>query len=128
MISIQRLTSGMAHRSARKYPNNKCTITEKAELYLALQALSLALQCLSFDFVGTCLDDSSEDFGTIQVHLLPDWCTSLIFIVFYDSQNLEAVVLHWEIPAAQMSHVTDLSVKVLWPRIRSSGLCLSIKA
>lgn len=35
-----------------------------------LQALLLALQCLSFDFVGTCLDDSSEDFGTIQVESL----------------------------------------------------------
>ena len=32
-----------------------------------LQAVHLALQCLSFDFVGTCLDESSEDLGTIQV-------------------------------------------------------------
>lgn len=32
-----------------------------------MQAISLALQCLSFDFVGTCLDESSEDLGTIQV-------------------------------------------------------------
>lgn len=31
------------------------------------QAIHLALQCLSFDFVGTCLDESSEDLGTIQV-------------------------------------------------------------
>lgn len=38
--------------------------------FLGLQALLLALQCLSFDFVGTCLDDSSEDFGTIQVSSL----------------------------------------------------------
>eukprot|EP00951_Prasinocladus_malaysianus_P012229 scaffold91009_cov49-Prasinocladus_malaysianus.AAC.3 len=30
------------------------------------QGLSLALQCLSFDFVGTCLDESAEDLGTIQ--------------------------------------------------------------
>jgi hypothetical protein len=36
----------------------------------ALQAISLALAALSFDFVGTCLDESSEDLGTIQV--LPD--------------------------------------------------------
>lgn len=34
---------------------------------LWLQAVQLALQCLSFDFVGTCLDESSEDLGTIQV-------------------------------------------------------------
>ena len=33
----------------------------------APQAVQLALQCLSFDFVGTCLDESSEDLGTIQV-------------------------------------------------------------
>ena len=32
-----------------------------------LQAISLALAALSFDFVGTCLDESSEDLGTIQV-------------------------------------------------------------
>ena len=31
------------------------------------QAISLALAALSFDFVGTCLDESSEDLGTIQV-------------------------------------------------------------
>ena len=31
------------------------------------QAVNLALATLSFDFVGTCLDESSEDLGTIQV-------------------------------------------------------------
>ena len=31
------------------------------------QGMSLSLQCLSFDFVGTCLDESAEDLGTIQV-------------------------------------------------------------
>ncbi len=31
------------------------------------QAMSLALACLSFDFVGTCIDDSTEDVGTIQI-------------------------------------------------------------
>lgn len=30
-------------------------------------ALSLALKCLSFDFVGTSIDESSEEFGTVQV-------------------------------------------------------------
>ena len=30
-------------------------------------ALSLVLACLSFDFVGTCLDESADDLGTIQV-------------------------------------------------------------
>ena len=31
------------------------------------QAIALALKCVSFDFVGTSLDESSEDLGTIQV-------------------------------------------------------------
>ncbi|XP_020528285.1 exportin-7 isoform X3 [Amborella trichopoda] len=30
-------------------------------------ALSLALKCLSFDFVGSSLDESSDEFGTVQV-------------------------------------------------------------
>lgn len=34
------------------------------------QAVGLALAALSFDFVGTCLDESSEDLGTIQVPAL----------------------------------------------------------
>lgn len=29
--------------------------------------LSLALKCLSFDFIGTSVDESSEEFGTLQV-------------------------------------------------------------
>lgn len=32
-----------------------------------MQAVALALACLSYDFVGTSMDDSSEDLGTIQV-------------------------------------------------------------
>ena len=43
---------------------NGCLACSRAAL---LQAVHLALQCLSFDFVGTCLDESSEDLGTIQV-------------------------------------------------------------
>ena len=30
-------------------------------------AVSLALACLSYDFVGTCLDESGDDLGTVQV-------------------------------------------------------------
>ncbi len=40
----------------------------KRALDVCVQAVSLALQCLSFDFVGTCLDESAEDLGTIQVY------------------------------------------------------------
>ncbi|KAF8061166.1 XPO7 [Scenedesmus sp. PABB004] len=39
----------------------------KADDKLKEQGLGLALSCLSFDFVGTCLDDSAEDMSTIQV-------------------------------------------------------------
>ena len=34
-----------------------------------VQAMTLALGCLSYDFIGTCLDESSEDLATIQVLL-----------------------------------------------------------
>ncbi|KAL4457497.1 hypothetical protein ABPG75_012362 [Micractinium tetrahymenae] len=52
------------------------------------QAVQLALQCLSFDFVGTCLDESSEDLGTIQVPSawrpsIEDPSTLQLFIDFY---------------------------------------------
>jgi len=30
-------------------------------------ALALSLKCLSFDFVGTSVDESSDEFGTVQV-------------------------------------------------------------
>ena len=36
-------------------------------IFVCLQAISLALSCLSFDFVGTCIDDSAEEMATIQV-------------------------------------------------------------
>ncbi|DBA92724.1 hypothetical protein WJX77_011928 [Trebouxia sp. C0004] len=38
-----------------------------SDLKLKEQAVALALACLSYDFVGTSMDDSSEDLGTIQV-------------------------------------------------------------
>lgn len=31
-------------------------------------AVSLALKCLTYDFMGTSIDESSEDFGSIQVY------------------------------------------------------------
>lgn len=51
-------------------------------------ALSLALKCLSFDFVGTSIDESSEEFGTVQVPsswkpVLEDPSTLQIFFDFY---------------------------------------------
>ncbi|KAK4797341.1 hypothetical protein SAY86_029667 [Trapa natans] len=51
-------------------------------------ALSLALKCLSFDFVGTSIDESSEEFGTVQIPtswktLLEDPSTLQIFFDYY---------------------------------------------
>jgi exportin-7 len=38
-----------------------------AHARLRLDALNLALACLSYDFVGSSLDDSNEDIGTIHI-------------------------------------------------------------
>ncbi|PWA74654.1 ARM repeat superfamily protein [Artemisia annua] len=51
-------------------------------------ALSLALKCLSYDFVGTSIDESSEEFGTVQVSsswkpVLEDPSTLQIFFDYY---------------------------------------------
>ncbi|XP_010694655.2 uncharacterized protein LOC104907423 isoform X1 [Beta vulgaris subsp. vulgaris] len=51
-------------------------------------ALSLALKCLSFDFVGTTVDESSEEFGAVQVpsswkSILEDPSTLKIFFDYY---------------------------------------------
>ncbi|XXG52685.1 hypothetical protein AAC387_Pa03g0944 [Persea americana] len=51
-------------------------------------ALSLSLKCLSFDFVGTSLDESSEEFGTVQIPsawrpVLEDPSTLQIYFDYY---------------------------------------------
>ncbi|KAE8683198.1 Cysteine-rich RLK (RECEPTOR-like protein kinase) 8 [Hibiscus syriacus] len=51
-------------------------------------ALSLAHKCLSFDFVGTSIDESCEEFGTVQIPsswrpLLEDSSTLQIFFDYY---------------------------------------------
>ncbi|XP_074310718.1 uncharacterized protein LOC141646709 [Silene latifolia] len=51
-------------------------------------ALSLALRCLSFDFVGTTIDESSDEFGAVQVSsswksALEDPSTLQIFFDYY---------------------------------------------
>ncbi|KAL2234357.1 exportin-7 isoform X1 [Sesamum indicum] len=51
-------------------------------------ALSLSLKCLSFDFVGTSIDESSEEFGTVQIPsswkpVLEDFSTLQIFFDYY---------------------------------------------
>lgn len=52
------------------------------------QAIMLALKCLSFDFVGTSLDESTEDPGNIQVPsswrpLIEDTHTMQLFLDVY---------------------------------------------
>lgn len=68
------------------------------------QAIMLALKCLSFDFVGTSLDESSEDLGTIQIPsawrpVLEDTSTMQLFFDYYgatkpplSNQALECLV------------------------------------
>ncbi|KAK3034697.1 hypothetical protein RJ639_032458 [Escallonia herrerae] len=51
-------------------------------------ALSLSLKCLSFDFVGTSIDESSEEFGTVQLPsswkgVVEDSSTLQIFFEYY---------------------------------------------
>ncbi|GFP93940.1 Ran-binding protein 17 [Phtheirospermum japonicum] len=51
-------------------------------------ALSLSLKCLCFDFVGTSIDESSEEFGTVQIPsswkpMLEDFSTLQIFFDYY---------------------------------------------
>lgn len=57
-----------------------------------LQGLTLALNCLSFDFVGTCLDDSAEDLSTIQVpsgwrSIIEEPSTLQLFLDYYLSSK-----------------------------------------
>lgn len=56
------------------------------------QAMSLALACLSFDFVGTCVDESAEDLGTIQIPSawrasVEDPSTLSIFLEYYKASQ-----------------------------------------
>ncbi|KAA0189320.1 hypothetical protein HAZT_HAZT000508, partial [Hyalella azteca] len=41
--------------------------SEENKQRLILQLLQLALNCLTFDFIGTSIDDSGEDFCTVQI-------------------------------------------------------------
>ncbi|KAL6753879.1 armadillo-type protein [Haematococcus lacustris] len=54
------------------------------------QGLTLCSQCLSFDFVGTCLDDASEELCTIQVPtswrgLIEDAGTVSLLLEYYQA-------------------------------------------
>eukprot|EP00429_Kryptoperidinium_foliaceum_P009915 CAMPEP_0176004324 /NCGR_PEP_ID=MMETSP0120_2-20121206/1634_1 /TAXON_ID=160619 /ORGANISM="Kryptoperidinium foliaceum, Strain CCMP 1326" /LENGTH=1115 /DNA_ID=CAMNT_0017337001 /DNA_START=172 /DNA_END=3520 /DNA_ORIENTATION=+ len=82
-------------------------ITAEAQQEAAMgeHALSLTVRCLSFDFIGTNPDESTEDVGTIQAPtswrpLLQDPATTELFFEFYantepprSSKAMEAIIL-----------------------------------
>nr|XP_018624016.1 exportin-7 isoform X3 [Nicotiana tomentosiformis] len=69
---------------------NDVTISENAvSSKLQELALALSLKCLSFDFMGTTVDESSDDFSTIQIpsswkQVLEDSSTVQIFFDYYE--------------------------------------------
>jgi len=81
------------------------TADQHQEVILGEQALSLTVRCLSFDFIGTNPDESTEDVGTIQAptswrSLLSDPATTELFFHFYantepprSSKSMEAIIL-----------------------------------
>jgi exportin-7 len=77
----------------------------RQQAILGEQALSLAVRCLNFDFIGTNPDDAAEDVGTIQAPttwrpLISDPATTELFFDFYanteppqSSKAMEAIIL-----------------------------------
>ncbi|KAK4339080.1 hypothetical protein RND71_040542 [Anisodus tanguticus] len=69
---------------------NDVTVSENASSSkLQELALALSLKCLSFDFMGTTVDESSDDFSTIQIpsswkQVLEDQSTVQIFFDYYE--------------------------------------------
>ncbi|XP_042520848.1 exportin-7-like [Macadamia integrifolia] len=65
-----------------------CHLKNDVSSRLQELALSLSLKCLSYDFVGTSLDESSEEFGTVQIPsawrpVIEDPSTLQIFFDYY---------------------------------------------
>ncbi|KAG7356446.1 Importin-beta N-terminal domain containing protein [Nitzschia inconspicua] len=81
------------------------TAEPQQEAVLGEQALALTERCLSFDFIGTNPDESTEDVGTIQAptswrSLLQDAATTELFFDFYantppprSSKAMEVIIL-----------------------------------
>eukprot|EP00611_Tribonema_gayanum_P000066 TRINITY_DN1003_c0_g1_i5.p1 TRINITY_DN1003_c0_g1~~TRINITY_DN1003_c0_g1_i5.p1 ORF type:complete len:1118 (+),score=547.47 TRINITY_DN1003_c0_g1_i5:341-3694(+) len=64
----------------------------KQEAAMGESALNLSQRCLSFDFIGTNPDESSEDVGTIQVpgawrEVITDPATMTLFFDFYKTTD-----------------------------------------
>jgi len=81
------------------------TAEPQQEKVLGENSLALIVRCLSFDFIGTNPDESTEDVGTIQAPtswrtLLQDPATTELFFEFYaktepprSSKAMEAIIL-----------------------------------
>jgi len=81
------------------------TANPQQEEILGVQALSLTVRCLNFDFIGTNPDESNEDVGTIQAptswrKVLQDSSTIDLLLEFYaktdpprSSKAMEAIIL-----------------------------------
>ncbi|CAL5431401.1 unnamed protein product [Camellia sinensis] len=81
-------------------------------------ALSLSLKCLSFDFVGTSFDESSDDFGSVQIPsswkpVIEDPSTLQIFFDYYAiTKPLLSREYHdslWFIPAKALECLVRLA-------------------
>lgn len=77
----------------RVHPNSTMSgITDDEKQNVALQALTLANNCLSFDFIGTNPEESAEDVSTVQVPslwrpIVQDTSTMQLFFDFYMNSN-----------------------------------------
>mmetsp|Transcript_2983 Transcript_2983/g.6712 ORF Transcript_2983/g.6712 Transcript_2983/m.6712 type:complete len:1119 (+) Transcript_2983:545-3901(+) len=81
------------------------TAEPRQEVILGEQSLSLCVRCLSFDFIGTNPDESTEDVGTIQApsawrSILQDPATTDLFFAFYakttpprSNKAMQAIIL-----------------------------------
>eukprot|EP00897_Mesotaenium_endlicherianum_P004381 jgi/Mesen1/3971/ME000210S03214 len=109
LTSLKQLQTDGETPSTRSSPHGSASASlqlssARADDKLREQAIALALKCLSFDFVGTSLDESSEDLGTIQIPsawrpVLEDTSTMQLFFDYYtatkpplSNQALECLV------------------------------------
>uniref|UniRef100_A0A6A7FXJ8 Exportin-7-A-like n=2 Tax=Hirondellea gigas TaxID=1518452 RepID=A0A6A7FXJ8_9CRUS len=77
--------------------------TEQNKHSLILQLLQLALNCLTFDFIGTAIDDSGDDFCTVQIPT--SW--RLAFL------DLSTVQLFFDMYAKLPSSLASMCISVL---------------
>ncbi len=64
------------------------TLEPQQDVRLREQCLKLALGCLSYDFIGTSVDESTEDVGTVQVRM------TVLYMVYCASHPEDAGTWH----------------------------------